>query len=164
MSWYNESFFLCNSAYPSEQTKRTNQKTKKKNPYPLPLFLSENLGKGGVDILYENTNSVELSGRVFLAIFLPPHLFIFSFLLLFPLFLFSYHFYFFFHHWQILIGLFFISFFRKRKMFFLFFMVGWWVRKIANSCMLHSINMHRVLFYFIPSPFQRLQWCYVLHS
>lgn len=80
-----------------------------------------------------------------------------------------------FHHWQILIGLFlsisflssfffsFLRFYGREKCsFYSLWSDGGFERQL-NSCILQSINMHRVIFYFFPA-LQRLQCCYVLHN
>lgn len=130
-------FSLCKSAYPSAQTTLANQRTKifLYPPPALPFPTRREEGGGGM-YLYENTNSVDLARRVFHAIFLPLFFFFFI-LLLFLFFLHSYHFYFFPTIGKFLLVYFFqflfsFLFLRQRKMFFLFFMVGWWVRKIAK--------------------------------
>lgn len=80
------------------------------------------------------------------------------------------------HHWQILIGLFlsisflflFFLFLRQRKMFFLFFMVGWWVRKIAKLLYttIHKYAQSYILFYFFPRPFKdcSVVICYIVEK
>lgn len=158
-------FSLCKSAYPSAQTRLANQRTKIfLYPPPALPFPTRREGGGGRGMyLYENTNSVDLARRVFHAIFLP--LFFFSFFCCFFFFLHSYHFYFFptigkfllVYFFQFLFFSFFYFYGREKCSFYSLWSDGGFERQL-NSCVLQSINMHRVIFYFFPGPSKIVVW------